>query len=375
MSFYVNRVTALDNKCQPTLAADDVDDDAESQAAIAEHRLVAERLKREYFVDVVVVPISSGASDDQLDELSRKPDAIFPNNSISFHADATSGVAKVVLYPMSPGRVNEVPPLILANIARSHTTIQTHDLRELTANDASAVMEGTGAINFTSDGTALFIGISKRASPAVVPTVRSLLGIDSLSNVFLFHATDHHGVPIYHTNVVGWVGSGICAWCFESMSFGGATPEEEQQEKERLMTFLRDRVCYGNAERVLFLTRDQALHHFSGNCLEVRRTLQVDGTPTVVPLLCMSAAAWGGYTAQQQQVLLEHYHGESNIAVFPIPTIERLGGGSVRCLLAASTPLPPPRATTATTFSGESSVGPITRHMDVFQSLVSSSVV
>jgi len=44
----------------------------------------------------------------------------------------------------------------------------------------------------------------------------------------------------------------------------------------------------------------------------------------------MSTTALAGYTEEQLQILKKH--GE--IIALPIPTIERIGGGSARCMLA-----------------------------------------
>ena len=68
----------------------------------------------------------------------------------------------------------------------------------------------------------------------------------------------------------------------------------------------------------------QQVNGFAGNVLEVR-------TAEDTPCIAMSSAAYHAFTTEQRAAL---DRCAPLIAHAPIPTIERLGGGSVRCMLA-----------------------------------------
>lgn len=128
-------------------------------------------------------------------------------------------------------------------------------------------------------------------------------------DVVAFEATDSTGVPIYHTNVLMSVGTRFAAVC-------GACIREDARAAvlERLRT---------SGRTLLDLSYDQ-MHAFAGNMLEVR-------TRSGASIIAMSQQALDSLSAQQRAFLNDH--GGEIVAV-PIPTIETLGGGSVRCMLA-----------------------------------------
>jgi hypothetical protein len=73
------------------------------------------------------------------------------------------------------------------------------------------------------------------------------------------------------------------------------------------------------------VTIDHAqIAEFAGNVLELR----TDGGSTV---LVMSERAWRAFGPAEQEVLRECVDA---IVASPVATIERFGGGSVRCMLA-----------------------------------------
>lgn len=344
--FYGNPVTALSNSYQ---TLDDASRAVTTSMAIAEHRLVVRRLREEFRVPVHVLRVYDDVGDEsermlQNSAFATKPDAIFPNNSISFHVvdrqssskevsdDGHGSLAlRVVLYPMSEGRRDEIPPALLTALAKCETTISNVplpvnviDMRTL-ADQRSEALEGTGAINFTADGTAMFVSYSARAVPRLAShaAVHCFARADqSACRCFGFTSKDESGNAVYHTNVVGWVGDGICSWCLDAMEFAS------DEEQRAFCDFLQRDVCRGETRKCLAITKSQ-MRQFAGNCIEIRRS-------SLPPLLCMSSTAWAAYTEQQKTVLIEHYGNVSNIAVFDIPTIERCGGGSLRCLIACS---------------------------------------
>jgi hypothetical protein len=124
-----------------------------------------------------------------------------------------------------------------------------------------------------------------------------------------FNAVDRQGVAIYHTNVMMSVGTRLAVACLASLPHLG----ERAALRERLET---------SGKQVIALNWEQ-LESFAGNMLEVH---SAEGEP----LLVMSRTAWQSLDANQRRLIEAH--------TTPLPvnidTIERIGGGSARCMLA-----------------------------------------
>ena len=125
----------------------------------------------------------------------------------------------------------------------------------------------------------------------------------------MFDTVDSRGVPIYHTNVMMSVGEGFAVICSESLH----RPEQRRQVLSAL----------SEHHEVIDISLAQVERSFCGNILQLRGA---GGQP----LIAMSEQAWNGFTSAQQRVL--ERHGQP--VVNPIPTIEAVGGGSCRCMLA-----------------------------------------
>lgn len=228
------------------------------------------------------------------------PDSIFPNNWVSFHADGT-----VVLYPMlAPNRRAERREDLL------HALSSTHNYRiarviDLTAHERSEkYLEGTGSLVLDRMHRIAYACVSPRTDLDVLGDFAQQLDYD----IVAFEAHDAGGAPIYHTNVLMSVGERFAAVCAECI---------REDERAGVVDALRS-----TGRRVIELTLDQ-MTAFAGNMLELR------GTQGAV--VAMSARALAALTAAQRAALEEC---AGPIVAAPIPTIETLGGGSVRCMLA-----------------------------------------
>jgi hypothetical protein len=120
---------------------------------------------------------------------------------------------------------------------------------------------------------------------------------------------DRQGVAIYHTNVMMSVGTRLAVVCLASV----ADPDERAALRKRLET---------SGKQLIDLNWAQ-LESFAGNMLEVH---SLAGEP----LLVMSRTAWQSLDADQRRLI------ETRTTPLPvnIDTIERIGGGSARCMLA-----------------------------------------
>jgi hypothetical protein len=124
-----------------------------------------------------------------------------------------------------------------------------------------------------------------------------------------FKAVDDKAQPIYHTNVLMCIANQFVVICSDSI------PNEQERQ------MLLDSFAQTNKE-VIEISQDQ-LNHFAGNMLQVFDI-------TEKPHLIMSEQAYKSlHTAQLKS--LEKYNPLLPIS---IPTIEALGGGSTRCMMA-----------------------------------------
>lgn len=229
------------------------------------------------------------------------PDSIFPNNWVSFHADGT-----VVLYPMlAPNRRLERRADLLEALSAQHGFFASRVIDLTHYEQEEKFLEGTGSLVLDRINRVAYACVSPRTDLDVLGDFAQQLDYD----VVAFEATDSNGYPIYHTNVLMSVGTrfaAVCAACIR------------EDAREAVLERLR---VTGRA--LLELSYAQ-MHAFAGNLLEVR-------SDTGASVAALSQQALDSLSAQQRAFLMERV--DQLIAV-PIPTIETLGGGSVRCMLA-----------------------------------------
>jgi hypothetical protein len=228
------------------------------------------------------------------------PDSIFPNNWVSFHADGT-----VVLYPMlAPNRRLERRMDVLQHLsARGLRVAQTIDLTGHEADDK--FLEGTGSIVLDRVHRLAYACLSPRTDLDVLGDFAQRLDYELVT----FDAVDAEGVPIYHTNVLLCIGTRFAVLCTEVIA---------AHEQAAVLHALRS-----TGHEVIEISAAQ-LQHFAGNLLELR-------TGNGDTCVAMSQSACDALNAVQRE-RLQQLAGP--LLVAPIPTIERLGGGSVRCMLA-----------------------------------------
>ncbi|MEO7775696.1 MAG: arginine deiminase-related protein [Steroidobacteraceae bacterium] len=228
-----------------------------------------------------------------------KPDAVFPNNWASWHADGT-----VVLYPMlAPSRRLERRAEILAEVERFGFVPRR--LLDLTGHEAHGrYLEGTGSLVLDHVNRLAYASRSARTDEGVVREWGEAFGYE----VEVFDAAGPDGAPVYHTNVLMWIGS-----YFAGVGTDWIAPRDRGRVLERLAQ---------GGRRVLALD-SQALLGFAGNMLELR------GRDSGV--LVMSECSG---TALGEGVLAELADSGLQLLRVPVPTMETIGGGSVRCMIA-----------------------------------------
>ena len=230
-----------------------------------------------------------------------KPDALFPNNWVSFHPGG-----KVVLYPLlAPSRRAEVRLDLLGRLeARGAIQPRTQiDLRP--GAEHFGYLEGTGSLVLDRARRIAYACLSPRTSARRIAEFCAELAYVPE----LFHALDAEGRAIYHTNVMMSVGSSFALLCTEAL----------RDERER--TRVAERLTASGHELVP-LTLAQ-VGRFAGNVLELASK---EGEPLIV----LSESARDALRPDQLGVLERH----GRLVVVALDTIERHGGGSVRCMLA-----------------------------------------
>ena len=229
------------------------------------------------------------------------PDAIFPNNWVSFHADGT-----VVLYPMeAPNRRTERRQDIIDSLADDHG-FQVSRVLDLSAHeDAGHYLEGTGSLVLDRANRIAYACLSTRTHLDALGDFAQKMDYE----VVAFDAVDRDGAPIYHTNVLMNVGEQLAVICSESI------PREEQ--REAVLASLQS-----TGHEVVEISFDQ-MDAFAGNMLELR-------SASGERVIAMSEQARKSLDPEQ----LAAIEANATIVSAPIDHIESSAGGSVRCMLA-----------------------------------------
>ena len=260
-------------------------------AALHEFQGLVERLENDG-VEVLVYR-------DSVD--SPSPDAIFPNNWVSFHEDG-----RAILYPMEPPNRRPERRKEILDWLSAEKGFRLSEVVDLSHHEAEGrFLEGTGSMVFDRPGRTVYASVSPRTTPSLLREYGARFGLRVVS----FHAHDADGVPIYHTNVALALGSGVAVFCGEAV--------RDHSERRALVESLEN-----GGREVVEITMEQ-LYAFAGNMLALENARGET-------LIVMSERAFSSLRPAQLHELERH----ARLVRSPIPTIEDFGGGSVRCMLA-----------------------------------------
>lgn len=229
------------------------------------------------------------------------PDAIFPNNWVSFHADGS-----VVLYPMeAPNRRTERRRDIVQLLATKYGYCINEVIDLSFHEEKGQYLEGTGSL------------VLDRVNHIAYACLSSRTHLDALGDfaqrcnyeIVAFDAVDRDGAPIYHTNVMMSVGEALAVICDEAIP--------RQSQRQAVLQKLRE-----TGHEIIHLKYAQ-MAAFAGNMLELRSS---DGER----VFAMSEQA----RLSLDQSQLAKIAANGKIVSTPIENIESSAGGSVRCMLA-----------------------------------------
>lgn len=232
-----------------------------------------------------------------------KPDAVFPNNWISFHENGD-----VAMYPMfAENRRLERREDVLQVLEENNFVIE-HIVDYAEAEDEGVFLEGTGSM--------VLDRVHRKAYAAVSPRTDEDLFIEFCEDfeytpvIFsAYQSSKNKKELIYHTNVM------LCVT--ESFAIVALETIIDKKERKNVLKHLKS-----NAKEIVAITENQ-MQHFAGNML------QLFGENDALYLV-MSTNAYKVLTKAQLAVI-EKY---CKVLHADISTIEKYGGGSVRCMLA-----------------------------------------
>ncbi len=224
------------------------------------------------------------------------PDAVFPNNWFSTH-----GADGVVLYPMLTSSRRSERDGPAREALRAFFGNRVHDF---TGHESEGrALEGTGSLVLDRVGRVAYASLSRRTDEALVHGWCERFGY----RPHVFRAADPAGVPFYHTNVVLSVGTSFAVVGEEAVDPG---------DRDALRRSLE-----ASGREVVPVTGAQ-LARFAANGLEL-------ASPTG-PVFVLSRTALESLGLDQVAALSRH----ARLVPVEIPTIERVGGGSARCMIA-----------------------------------------
>ena len=279
-SFYSNEQTSYTNHYQKKVT-DETAEDVAGKALTEFHNL-----KNKIEEKGIKVTSLKGSKDC--------PDHIFPNWFITFQNKTMQ-----IFSMLAPNRRKEKKLSMIEHLTKTYEL--TDDMSYL--EEKEIFLESTSSMVFDRVNRIVYAGISPRTN-----AVQLIIWCRNNDfELILFETESHTGSPIYHTDVLMYVGTDIIGICFDVIK------EEHRDYVKKKVAQFHD---------VVELTAEQ-IEKFCGNAIEAKNNENE-------LFLILSSAAYNALNQSQKDKLLESY---KEIIHSEIPTIEKYGGGSARCML------------------------------------------
>ena len=290
VNFRMNEQTAVNNYYQENL---DLKNSEINRKAQEEFDNYVEKLRS---FDISVVVISDTTEFDT-------PDAIFPNNWISFHQDGT-----VAIYPMfAENRRLERREDILQELEKEGFLIE-NVVDYTAAEEENIFLEATGSIILDRVHRKAYCALSPRADEDLF--IEFCEDFEYTPVIFSANQTvENKRESIYHTNVMMCVADTFAVVCLASI--------DDKKERKNILKHLKE-----DGKKVIDITEEQ-VNSFAGNMLQVRNNNNE-------LFLIMSQAALNSLTQSQKAQINNH----CKIISSSLDTIETCGGRSARCMIA-----------------------------------------
>ena len=292
VDFTYNVQTAIDNEFQHYTSESAQAINVKSMSEFAH----AVNLLRNAGIEVLVV--------EKEDNDINLPDALFPNNWITTAADGT-----VCQFPMfAPNRRAEKRQWPQIEQLLTQAGFEVWNTAHIgLRNENQYFLEGTGSMVIDHPNKIIYAGLSERTCER---QLMNYARFRHYSKVISFHTQGSTGKPFYHTNIMMSIGEGFALVCLECIS----------DRKERSLV---TKSLNASGKEVIPISLYQAENGMCGNALELCNKKGEH-------YLALSQTAYNALTTEQLS-RIEQYAMPLPIA---IPTIEHVGGGSIRCMLA-----------------------------------------
>lgn len=290
IAFRMNEQTAVNNYYQEDL---DIANREINQKAQQEFdQFVA--VLRSHGVKVIVV------SDDNSRDT---PDALFPNNWVSFHEDGT-----VTIYPMFAENRRAERREDVFDILENEGFIINDIMDYTSAEDFDVFLEGTGSIILDRENKKAYCALSPRADEELF--IEFCEDFEYFPVIFTANqSVEGDRMPIYHTNVMMAIADKYAIICLDAI--------DDKKERKYAQKHLKE-----SGKEIITITEKQ-VEQFAGNMLQVKGK---NGKHFLV----MSSSAFHALTEIQKKQIQKY----NDIIHSDLTTIETCGGGSARCMMA-----------------------------------------
>lgn len=231
------------------------------------------------------------------------PDALFPNNWISFHENGD-----IAIYPMfADNRRLERREDVLEILEEKGFVIENVvDYSE--AEEEEVFLEGTGSMILDRHNRKAYCALSPRADEELF--IEFCEDFEYTPVIFTANQTvEGRREAIYHTNVMMCVAESFAVVCLDSI--------DDKKEKKNILKHLKS-----DGKEVIAIS-EQQVTQFAGNMLQVKGKNDER-------YLVMSSSAFNSLNSNQVKAIEKH----SKILHSSLGTIETCGGGSARCMMA-----------------------------------------
>ena len=279
-SFYSNEQTSYTNHYQKEVTGEDIGEI--TQKALMEFHTLKNKIEER------------GIKVTSLKGSKECPDHIFPNWFMTFDNKTMQ-----IFSMMAPNRREEKKLSMIEHLSNTYKLSADFSYLE----NKEIFLESTSSMVFDRVNRIVYAGISPRTN-----AVQSIIWCRNNNfELVLFETEGHTGSPIYHTDVLMYVGTDIIGICFDVI-------------KEEHVDYVKEKV---NAHHEVVELTSEQIQNFSGNAIEAKNEAGE-------LFLIISSRGFNALNDDQVNKLLKSY---KEIIHSDIPTIEKYGGGSARCML------------------------------------------
>ena len=279
-SFYSNEQTSYTNHYQKEVTGEDIGEI--TQKALMEFHILKNKIEER------------GIKVTSLKGSKECPDHIFPNWFMTFDNKTMQ-----IFSMLAPNRREEKKLSMIEHLSNTYKLSADFSYLE----NKEIFLESTSSMVIDRVNRIVYAGISPRTN-----AVQSIIWCRNNNfELVLFETEGHTGSPIYHTDVLMYVGTDIIGICFDVI-------------KEEHVDYVKEKV---NAHHEVVELTSEQIQNFSGNAIEAKNEAGE-------LFLIISSRGFNALNDDQVNKLLKSY---KEIIHSDIPTIEKYGGGSARCML------------------------------------------